>query len=395
MPPHSSYQRCAILLCSLASALSADQPYPHQSPQVIEGPGAEARRFPSGHVYIADGAAWFCAKQYLDGGIDRIWEVDPETGEVSLFAELTGEDCGSLSGLVFTPDGTRLRAASTLTSRILDFDPDGRMTVAYDLEDGVFLPLGTNCMAYDRNGDFYVVDEFLNAILRFPADGGAATTFAGEEQGVDGGGSIAFTTNGDLYYGNLGGAAGNLLWQLMPSGDSNLFDSYGFIYTPTCVAANVMGNVFVTLETNEVIQYTQDAPASRTVVYQFSSGLPFHAIVPATGQSKLYVAKAEQYLGPSSLYALELASGVLSEVAFLPESNNAWTGIATAPFPVGDVDLDDDVDLADFSGLIECMGGPSVLPDGCWLSDLNSDSSIDLRDVQRFYLSFRGSGTGP
>ena len=56
------------------------------------------------------------------GNWDCIWEIDPETGEVSLFAELAEEECGNISGLAFTPDGTRLRASFQLRNQILELD---------------------------------------------------------------------------------------------------------------------------------------------------------------------------------------------------------------------------------------------------------------------------------
>ena len=100
-------------------------------------------QFVPGHVFVSDPASDFCGH----GGTrywDRIWEIDPETGEVTLFAEFKGADCQFITGLVFTPDGCHLRASSGLTWSILEFDSQGQYTVPLDASDGIAAPWGSN-----------------------------------------------------------------------------------------------------------------------------------------------------------------------------------------------------------------------------------------------------------
>jgi DNA-binding beta-propeller fold protein YncE len=98
------------------------------------GAGAQ---FTPGHIFVSDFASKHCAGQGYPG--DRIWEIDPETGEVSLFVELQDEWCGGIEALVFTPDGTRLRAAQYLQSRIIELDADANPTVLYTSSDGIIV----------------------------------------------------------------------------------------------------------------------------------------------------------------------------------------------------------------------------------------------------------------
>ncbi len=88
-------------------------------------------QFVPGHVFVGKSAGKLCASQEIYGH-DTIWELDPQTGEASLFVQIPEEMCGFLTGLAFTPDGTRLRASSWLRNWILEFDSEGNITVALD-----------------------------------------------------------------------------------------------------------------------------------------------------------------------------------------------------------------------------------------------------------------------
>ena len=71
--------------------------------------GVARGQFVPGHVFIANNLPKGC--DMADIAPERIWEVDPQTGEASVFAELWNEECGGIAGLTFTPDGQRLRVA--------------------------------------------------------------------------------------------------------------------------------------------------------------------------------------------------------------------------------------------------------------------------------------------
>ncbi len=159
--------------------------------------GVRAEFIP-GHVFAAQSAASQCTKQEKLGG-DRIWEIDPQTGQATVFVQIPEEMCGFLTGLVFTPDGSRLRASMWLRGEIVEFDSEGNMTIALDVTDGIACPWGFNNLAHDAEGNFYVAHQCPENILRFPADGGPPTVFADAADGVDQVEAIAFAPDGDLY----------------------------------------------------------------------------------------------------------------------------------------------------------------------------------------------------
>ena len=55
----------------------------------------------------------------------------------------------------------------------------------------------------------------------------------------------------------------------------------------------------------------------------------------------------------------------------------------------GDLDCDDDVDLADLDTLAKCLAGPNeVVPVPCVRADLDEDDDVDLRDLAGFVAAF-------
>lgn len=121
------------------------------------------------------------------GPADLVYEFDPATGASREIAVLPDEFAPGLTGLAFTPDYSKLRGSVSWTNSILEFDGNTNVNVALDVNDGIFLPVGSNNVAYDRAGNFYVVNQGARNIMRFPADGGPGAEFAD----VDGGGPIA------------------------------------------------------------------------------------------------------------------------------------------------------------------------------------------------------------
>ncbi len=69
----------------------------------------------------------------------------------------------------------------------------------------------------------------------------------------------------------------------------------------------------------------------------------------------------------------------------------ALAGVATAPF--GDADMDDDVDLLDWSALQTCFSGDGLPSnDSCDVFDFDSDGDVDLQDYGLFQNAFSGDG---
>jgi hypothetical protein len=332
-------------------------------------------QFTPGHVFVSDPHIKFCGNQQLLGG-DKIWEIDPDSGEVTLFAELLGEDCGFVTGLVFTPNGCGLRASSALNHRILEFAPDGPWHVALGFEDGIRIPSGSNNLAYDAKGDFYVVNG-SRTIMRFPVDGGPGVVFADDEDGISGGGAIAFAADGDLYYGNTNSADNTL--RISPAGNATLFEDYGFD-DPVAVTADLAGQVYVGLETSQLLRYNMGEPESTELLTSGLLGLR-HAIAMAPDQAHVYVATAAQ-----ELIAVDVDDGTRDSLAVVVSSRLVGAGIAVVPFPPGDWTLDAAVELDDAAGWAQCLTGPGKPPtlNGCGRLDVERDGDVDLGDFSRF-----------
>jgi len=230
--------------------------------------GAAFAEFTPGHVFVSYPAGKLCAGGFATW--DQIWEIDPATGENRLFVELSGDDCGIVSGLAFTPDGSRLRASLLLKNQIVEFDSQGRMTVLYDSTDGISGPFGFNNLAYDRQQppNFYVLNAGTGKILRFPPDGGAPTVFADSSDGILGRGAIAFAPDGDMYFANLAG--GWYVQRITPEGDGFLFEDYGNLICPVAVTADDAGSVYIGLtRTNgqgDLLRYEAGDPASKELL---------------------------------------------------------------------------------------------------------------------------------
>ena len=150
---------------------------------------------------------------------------------------------GFLTGLAVTPDGTRLRASSWLRSWILEFDSKGSVTIALDVTDGIACPKGSNNLAYDAEGNFYVVNQCSQNILRFPANGGPPLVFADETDGMGlNGGPIAVSADGDLYFGNALGAFNNVL-RFTGVHQGSVFDAFEVNVDALTIAAEDRGHV--------------------------------------------------------------------------------------------------------------------------------------------------------
>ena len=121
--------------------------------------GASAQ-FTPGHIFVAVHQGESCLH-----GEDGIIEIDPTTGQWSIFADGADGIC-DISGLRFTPDNRRLLCLNadspgTNLGSILAFSPDGTHEVILDGSDGLGTPTGGNGLAFDADGNLYVVDSGL------------------------------------------------------------------------------------------------------------------------------------------------------------------------------------------------------------------------------------------
>ncbi len=285
--------------------------------------------FVPGHVFAAQAARKLCLEQEEFGG-DRIWEIDPATGEATLFAAIPEELCGFLTGLAFTPDGSRLRASSLLRYEILEFDSEGNMTVALDITDGIACPWGLNNLAYDAEGNFYVLNKCTQNILRFPPDGGPPTVFADAKDGIATRGAIAFAADGDLYF-TTGLDGFNLLRRITPEGNAFPFDGFGSIITPVTVTADESGHVYVGLETAEIFKYDAGDPESKDLLAVVPPGGRY-SMTMSPDQSEIYV-NSWGVVTSGGLWSIDVRDGAVTLLAGFSEVSGVPAGIAVVPVP--------------------------------------------------------------
>lgn len=341
--------------------------------------------FTPGHVFVAVSPGDFCFS-----GPSRIYEVDPQTGEVTLFSEIPAHPgpCPYWTGLTFTPDGSRLRAASLLWDSIVEFDSDGTMTTLYAPVDS---SCGHNPMTYDAEGNFYVIVSGSSILLRYPAGGGGPTVLADFNDGIRFCTSIAFAADGDLY--------------LTPGGNGAIFDSQDYVLrfppttweasifdgnwalttTPHAIATDAAGFVYVG-ESSRIHRYRAGNPGSRIMLAQLGA---VGTITLSPDQRSLHV--VETSINPSQCNGGEICVRLLV-VDALDGSHMLTTIVAEtggvgamAAVPVihapADLDVDGTVGLPDFARFQECFtGAGGVIPPGCGLSDLDHDLDVDFAD---------------
>ncbi len=280
--------------------------------------------FVPGHVYVAATSPEGCFLPFYAN--DRVWDINPVTGETSILGEVPDEECGLMRDLDFTPDGTGLRSAERFTHSVLEFNANGDVSVALSASDGLIQPEN---MAYDAQGNFYVGVTSPPRILKFPAEGGPPTVFADQSDGVFNGGWLAFAPNGDLYYGNVLPAE---ILRFSPDGSAELFDTLpGAILS---MATDTQGHLFVL--TAGLFTYAIGDPSSQALLVPpgfFNTGLPASVTVSPDG-SVIYLANADNLLG------VDASTGTVSLLAQVPTDPLAvsvfGTGIAVyVPEPSG------------------------------------------------------------
>jgi len=356
----------------------------------VGSPPAARGQFTPGNVFVSDPSQKFCNLGDLYGW-DRIWEIDPFTGTVTLFAELRDADCGYLTGLVFTPDGCHLRAASLLKRSILEFAPDGSWTVVLDADDGIVSPgPAANCLAYDAQGNFYVANG-QTGILRFPADGGPGTVFADFNDGILGDGSMVFASDGDLYFANVDFSS--TILRISPVGESFLFKQYDNSRSALSVTANASRQVFVGLRSagRGIYRFDTPDPDSEMLV---ASAPDFNISIAITMSVDRDVIFTAVY-STKQLLAVSASDGALAILAEVLNAIQFGLGIAVAPGTLGDLDRDRDSDLVDAALLAAALTGPRTAaaaeaPRPLNATDFDFDGDTDLADVARFQRAFSG-----
>ncbi len=346
--------------------------------------------FVPGHIFVSVLSDTFCIHQPKFGP-DQIWEIDPQTGDLSLFRELP--ECVHLNGLTFTPDGTRLRASALVPNQILEFDSEGNISVALYGADGIASPNGVNNIAYDAGGNFYVTNMGTATLMRFPVEGGPGTVIADFCNGIRQWTAIALAADGDLYVcpggdGCIVDSDRFLLRFAAPDWEVSIFGVWGGGIVPRAVAADRAGYVYVRqagLGGNVLRYRAGDASSVEVLASEVWGGLAF---TMSPHQTHLYATNVKS---GSRVLAIDVRDGTVTLVAEL--ESNGGGGIAVVPFQTapGDFDLDGDVDLDDFAAFDACVTGPQgLIEPACGLGDLDRDLDIDLADLALLQLHFTG-----
>lgn len=276
--------------------------------------------FIAGRIYVS-ASSGPCAEPEPN---PRIWEYDPATGESRVFAELPDSFCGFMTGLTFTPDGSRLRASVYHQSAIVEFDSAGTMSVALGPGDGISGPLGGNNLGYDQEENFYVAGG--RRIVRYPAEGGPGELYADISDGVRGDGPIALGPNGDLFYGLAGLVTFREIFRFTGPGQSEVFDTLPANTSLASLAVDGTGNVFA-LTTGGTYRYEGGDPARRTWISPVGGAGGRSAMTFAPEQNALLVSASDR------VYSINPVTGesqLLVTFPAYPEFENVAYGIAAA-----------------------------------------------------------------
>ncbi len=357
---------------------------------VVLGAGVAARgEFVPGHLYVSAYTGEPACMEF--GGPEAIIEIDPDTGEMWVFAISDDHDMCVVSGLLFTPDGERLFLLNWAESTVLSFLPDGSSEIYLDASDGLAAPSGANGLAFDAGGDLYVAN-WNSRILRFPADGGPATVFADWKDGLLGGGALDFAPNGDLFY--CGIYADGVI-RITPEGKGSLFDP---LPGPGSLGFDRAGNLFVAAGQAGVgatiYRYDDADPDTRRILAEGFLGWSGQAnpLTLSPDGSTVYYAD-----GGGELYAVDADDGEITYVGNIDLPGLRGHGMYAAgltfpPVSPGDIDADGDVDLNDFALFDSCITGPGggVGGSGCQAADINEDGDVDWADFSLFQVAFTG-----
>lgn len=268
--------------------------------------------FVPGYVYVADSAVPPC----FDGGPpDRIWEVDPATGESRVFATIPEEFCGGLTGLTFTPDGQYLRASAAIAGSILEIDGAGNVGVALDREDGLVFPIGASNLAYDRAGNFWVGDMFPPRVLRFPVTGGAPDVILNSSNDLVDLAAMAPDRSGDMWVAQHELSPPNL-YRISAEGTVQPLHVNGT--NPRAIAADHFGNVYIHSGLLGVYLLPNGDP---TLPILLAVDVPVGSLALSANQRQLYV------VGVNELAVVDLPSGDIADMWDIAGSN-AGEGMA-------------------------------------------------------------------
>lgn len=283
-----------------------------------------AADFVPGRLYVVENIVEGCAPSRPR---PRILEIDPTTGQARAFAEIPIGFCGVQVGLAFTPDGSRLRIGEYFGSRVLEMDGNGNLSTALGASDGVRGPSGSNGMAFNAAGDFFLVNTIPDTHIRmFPAGGGASTVFADATDGIRRDNALATAPDGSVYYLNPGFGDGELL-RFSSDGARTVIASALTTLELGSLAIDDRGDIYAWLA-NGIVRFRagQTGPGERIASLEFFAFAVSMAFSPLDGLLYLVPEDANQ------IHSLDRETGALQLVVTQPFSERGFLGWGAAVF---------------------------------------------------------------
>lgn len=255
--------------------------------------------FVPGRIYVT-GIAGNCEFD-PDVPLDSIFEFDPLTGSTRLFTTVTHEQCGYMSGLAFSPDTERLRAAVYYRRSILEFDSTGTGMVVLDESDGLRGgPRGSNNIGFSANGDFFAA--YSGEILRFAGGQGPGQVIADGADGVTGLGPLAVTPDGDVFFAVTDTPNPRILY-VDHFGNTTEFDALQTPASLTSLALDRDGNLYALL-TDGLYRYDSGDPDSLRRLAPLDGAGPDASIAMSPAGDSVYVCANSVFRAVNALTGL-------------------------------------------------------------------------------------------
>jgi hypothetical protein len=237
--------------------------------------------------------------------------------------------------MAFSPDGTKLRVAQYLNSRILEFDADGKATIFFEGYPEFVAPLAANCVAFDRQGAFYV--SSFRRIFRFPPGSNIPEVFADDETDPllqENSGPIVIDRTGDLYIvPRAGGGEPQRILRFQGPHNASLFESTASGAATMSLAADACGFLYTGEDRSSLtipqrlFRYLSGDPTTKELLAAFPEFAVGIVIALDPSDSFVYVAIGV----PPQVFKVPTSGGPLELVTTLASATGNPTGIAVVP----------------------------------------------------------------
>jgi hypothetical protein len=226
-------------------------------------------QFVDGHVFVA-------------GWKTTIWEVDPATWTVKVFADQTAGLNGVSSLQYFV--GGQLLATNYYDSKVLSLDASGVVTPLWTAADGLSAPYGENGLAATLSGDLLVSNYGAKQLLLYAAGATGPAVIADASKGIVHADGIALDAQDQVWLVNRDGM--NVL-KIDRAGKVQVVDTLPDM--PMSVAVRNDGDVYVACFYGDVYRYKAGDPAHRSRLVTFNRTLGTPVIRFDLDFSRLYM----------------------------------------------------------------------------------------------------------